>query len=191
MNEKQLQKISGTVEDIIYKNASNGYTILDLDMNGTLTTVVGEIGNVDEGEELILEGEYVNNPKYGVQFKALICERKLPETAYAIQKYLASGVIKGIGPTLAKNIVDTFGEKSLEIIENNPEELVRVKGFTKKKVETVRQELQRVFGIRKLMNYLGTFGVSPTTAIKAWKKWGQFSIDIIKENPYALCDFGI
>ncbi len=191
LNEKQLQKISGTVEDIIYKNASNGYTILDLDMNGTLTTVVGEIGNVDEGEELILEGEYVNNPKYGVQFKALICERKLPETAYAIQKYLASGVIKGIGPTLAKNIVDTFGEKSLEIIENNPEELVRVKGFTKKKVETVRQELQRVFGIRKLMNYLGTFGVSPTTAIKAWKKWGQFSIDIIKENPYALCDFGI
>ena len=152
MNEKQLQKISGTVEDIIYKNASNGYTILDLDMNGTLTTVVGEIGNVDEGEELVLEGEYVNNPKYGVQFKALICERKLPETAYAIQKYLASGVIKGIGPTLAKNIVDTFGEKSLEIIENNPEELVRVKGFTKKKVETVRQELQRVFGIRKLMN---------------------------------------
>ena len=191
MEEKELIKISGTVEGIVYKNPSNGYVILELDYNNTLITVVGEIGNVDEGEELYLEGEYVNNPKYGVQFKALVCERKMPETAHAIQKYLSSGVIKGIGPALAKNIVDVFGEKSLEIIENNPEQLAKVKGFTKKKIETVRQELQRVFGMRKLMNYLEAFKISPAIAIKAWKKWGQFSIDIIKDNPYALCDFGV
>ena len=191
MEEKELIKISGTVETIVYKNPSNGYVILELDFNNTLITVVGEIGNVDEGEELYLEGEYVNNPKYGVQFKALVCERKMPETAHAIQKYLSSGVIKGIGPALAKNIVDVFGEKSLEIIENNPEQLAKVKGFTKKKIETVRQELQRVFGMRKLMNYLEVFKISPAIAIKAWKKWGQFSIDIIKDNPYALCDFGV
>lgn len=191
MEEKKLTKISGTVEAIVYKNPSNGYVILELDSNNTLITVVGEIGNVDEGEELYLEGEYVNNPKYGVQFKALVCERKMPETAHAIQKYLSSGVIKGIGPALAKNIVDVFGEKSLEIIENNPEQLAKVKGFTKKKIETVRQELQRVFGMRKLMNYLEAFKISPAIAIKAWKKWGQFSIDIIKDNPYALCEFGV
>lgn len=191
MGENELVKISGTVEGIVYKNPSNGYVILELDFNNTLITVVGEIGDVDEGEELYLEGEYVNNPKYGVQFKALICERKMPETAHAIQKYLSSGVIKGIGPALAKNIVDVFGEKSLEIIENNPEQLAKVKGFTKKRVETVRQELQRVFGMRKLMDYLKDFGISPAIAIKAWKKWGQFSIDIIKDNPYALCDFGV
>jgi len=191
LGENELVKISGTVEGIVYKNPSNGYVILELDFNNTLITVVGEIGDVDEGEELSLEGEYVNNPKYGVQFKALICERKMPETAHAIQKYLSSGVIKGIGPALAKNIVDVFGEKSLEIIENNPEQLAKVKGFTKKRVETVRQELQRVFGMRKLMDYLKDFGISPAIAIKAWKKWGQFSIDIIKDNPYALCDFGV
>ncbi|MBR3921210.1 MAG: ATP-dependent RecD-like DNA helicase [Oscillospiraceae bacterium] len=191
MEEKELIKISGTVESVVYKNPSNGYVILELDSNNILITVVGEIGNIDEGEELYLEGEYVNNPKYGVQFKAFVCERKMPETAYAIQKYLSSGVIKGIGPALAKNIVDAFGEKSLEIIENNPEQLAKVKGFTKKKVETVKQELQRVFGMRKLMNYLETFKISPAIAIKAWKKWGQFSIDIIKENPYSLCDFGV
>lgn len=191
LEEKELIKISGTVESVVYKNLSNGYVILELDSNNILITVVGEIGNVDEGEELYLEGEYVNNPKYGVQFKAFVCERKMPETAYAIQKYLSSGVIKGIGPALAKNIVDAFGEKSLEIIENNPEQLAKVKGFTKKKVETVKQELQRVFGMRKLMNYLETFKISPAIAIKAWKKWGQFSIDIIKENPYSLCDFGV
>jgi len=191
LEEKELVKISGTVESIVYKNPSNGYIILELDFNNTLVTVVGEIGNVDEGEELYLEGEYVNNPKYGVQFKALVCERKMPETAHAIQKYLSSGVIKGIGPALAKNIVDVFGEKSLEIIENNPEQLAKVKGFTKKKIETVRQELQRVFGMRKLMSYLEVFKISPAIAIKAWKKWGQFSIDIIKDNPYALCDFGV
>lgn len=191
MEEKQLIKISGTVESIVYKNPSNGYVILELDSEGTFITVVGEIGSVDEGEELYLEGEYVNNPKYGVQFKALICERKMPETAYAIQKYLSSGVIKGIGPALAKNIVDTFGEKSLEVIENNPEKLAKVKGFTKKKIENVRQELQRVFGMKKLMNYLEIYKISPAVAIKAWKKWGQFSLDIIKDNPYALCDFGV
>lgn len=191
MEEKELLKISGTVETVVYKNSSNGYVILELDYNNTLVTVVGEIGDVDEGEELYLEGEYVNNPKYGVQFKALICERKMPETAHAIQKYLSSGVIKGIGPVLAKNIVDVFGEKSLEIIENEPEQLAKVKGFTKKKIEIVRQELQRVFGMRKLMNYLEVFRISPAIAIKAWKKWGQFSIDIIKDNPYALCDFGV
>ncbi|MBR4092550.1 MAG: ATP-dependent RecD-like DNA helicase [Oscillospiraceae bacterium] len=191
MEEKELTKISGTVEAIVYKNPSNGYVILELDSNNTLITVVGEIGNIEEGEELYLKGEYVNNPKYGVQFKALVCERKMPETAHAIQKYLSSGVIKGIGPALAKNIVDVFGGKSLEIIENNPEQLAKVKGFTKKKIETVRQELQRVFGMRKLMNYLEAFKISPAIAIKAWKKWGQFSIDIIKDNPYALCDFGV
>lgn len=191
MEEKELIKLSGTVETIVYKNPSNGYVILELDSDNTLITVVGEIGNVDEGEELYLEGEYVNNPKYGVQFKALVCERKMPETAHAIQKYLSSGVIKGIGPALAKNIVDVFGERSLEIIENNPEELAKVKGFTKKKIENVRQELQRVFGMRKLMNYLEVFKISPAIAIKAWKKWGQFSIDIIKDNPYALCDLGV
>ena len=191
MEEKELIKLSGTVETIVYKNQSNGYVILELDSDNTLITVVGEIGNVDEGEELYLEGEYVNNPKYGVQFKALVCERKMPETAHAIQRYLSSGVIKGIGPALAKNIVDVFGERSLEIIENNPEELAKVKGFTKKKIENVRQELQRVFGMRKLMNYLEVFKISPAIAIKAWKKWGQFSIDIIKDNPYALCDLGV
>ena len=191
MEEKELTKISGTVEAIVYKNPSNGYVILELDSNNTLITVVGEIGNIEEGEELYLKGEYVNNPKYGVQFKALVCERKMPETAHAIQKYLSSGVIKGIGPALAKNIVDVFGEKSLEIIENNPEQLAKVKGFTKKKIETVRQELQRVFGMRKLMNYLEAFKISPAIAIKAWKKWGQFSIDIINDNPYALCEFGV
>lgn len=191
MEEKQLIKISGTVESIVYKNISNGYVILELDSEGTLITVVGEIGSVDEGEELYLEGEYVNNPKYGVQFKALICERKMPETAHAIQKYLSSGVIKGIGPALAKNIVDVFGEKSLEVIENSPEKLAKVKGFTKKKIENVRQELQRVFGMKKLMSYLEIYKISPSIAIKAWKKWGQFSLDIIKDNPYALCDFGV
>ena len=117
LEEKELIKISGTVEGIVYKNPSNGYVILELDSDNTLITVVGEIGNVDEGEELYLEGEYVNNPKYGVQFKALVCERKMPETAHAIQKYLSSGVIKGIGPALAKNIVcssiPTFSIKAI------------------------------------------------------------------------------
>ncbi len=191
MAENEIIKISGIVDTVVYRNVNNGYSIIELDMGDVLTTVVGEIGNVEEGEELELSGEYVTNAKYGVQFKASLCERKLPETAYAIQKYLGSGAIKGIGPALAKSIVEEFGERSLEVIENSPELLVKVKGITAKKVDKISSEFQRIFGIRKLMNHLAQYEVSPSVAISAWKKWGQFSIDIINENPYSLCSYGV
>ena len=188
---KELVKIEGCVENILFRNIENGYVVLDLDMGSALTTVVGELGNIDEGEELCLTGEYITHPKFGVQFKAYLCERKLPETSFAIQKYLSSGVIKGIGPTLAKRIVEEFGDKTLDIIENNAEELLKVKGISPKKLDEISQEFKRIFGIRRLMIYLAQYSVPPAVAIKAWKKWGQFSFDIINENPYALCDFGI
>ncbi len=193
MEEKKLIKISGIVDSVVYRNINNGYAVIELDMGDVLTTVVGEIGNVEEGEELELSGEYVNNTKYGVQFRASLCERKLPETVYAIQKYLGSGVIKGIGPALAKSIVEEFGDRSLEIIENSPELLVKVKGITAKKVDAISSEFQRIFGIRKLMNYLSAYEIAPFIAISAWKKWGQFSVEIIEENPYSLCadDIGL
>ncbi len=188
MKNEEFVHIEGTVENILFKNVSNGYIVLDLDMGTALTTVVGELGDIEEGEELCLTGQYITHSKFGVQFKAVICERKLPETAYAIQKYLSSGAIKGIGPTIAKRIVDEFGERSLMILENSPDELIKVKGITLKKIDEISQELRRIFGIRKLMNYLSQYNISPSSSVKAWKKWGQFSLDIINENPYSLCD---
>lgn len=187
----ELVNIEGSVDKVLFKNIENGYIVLDLDMGNALATVVGNLGNIDEGEELRLTGEYITHPKFGVQFKAQLCERKLPETAFAIQKYLSSGVIKGIGPSLAKKIVEEFGDKTLDIIENNPAELLKIKGISPNKHQEITQEFKRIFGIRRLMMYLVQFAVPPIISIRVWKKWGQFSIDIIQENPYALCDFGI
>lgn len=191
MQENKIYKITGIVDSVMFKNDQNGYIVLDLDIGSEMVTVVGELGNIDEGEELVVMGDYVTHPKFGIQFSAQYCERKLPETAYAIQKYLSSGVVKGIGPTLSKRIVDAFGEASLDIIENNPSRLMEIKGISPKKYEDISIEFQKIFGIRKLMLYLSKFSIPPAIAIKTWKRWGTYSIEMIKENPYCLCNPGI
>ncbi len=189
--QDRLITIEGSVDTVLFRNADNGYIVLDLDTGSDYVTVVGELGNVDAGEELRLTGEYVTHPKFGAQFKASVCERKMPATASAILKYLSSGVIKGIGPTMAKRIVENFGEKSLEIIENDPDRLLEIKGISKKKVDEIALEFKRIFGIRSLMIFLSQYNVLPSVAVNVWKRWGQFSVDVIKENPYVLCRNGI
>ncbi len=189
--ESVVQTIDGVVEDIIFRNSVNGYVVLDLNTGSDYVTVVGELGNVEEGEDLEITGSFTSHPKFGMQFKAQVYERKLPATTSSILKYLSSGVIKGIGKTTAKRIVDEFGDKSLEIIEKEPEKLTAIKGITKQKVEDISLEFQRICGIRALMIFLSKYGVSPSIAVGAWRKWGQFAIEVIQDNPYALCNFGI
>lgn len=183
--------IDGTVDTVLFLNEQNGYTVLDLDTGGDYVTVVGELGAVEEGEELKLGGKYVNHPKFGAQFRAETCQRKLPATESAILKYLSSGVIKGVGPTLAKRMVEQFGEKTLEVMENSPEELTCVRGMSKKKAEEIALEFKRIFGIRALMIFLTGFGVPPSAAAAAWKRWGQFAVEMIRSDPYLLCSRGI
>lgn len=189
--ENQNVNIEGVVDSILFTNPNNGYIVLELDAGDKFITVVGLLGNIEVGEELALTGHYTMHPRFGSQFCADVCTRKLPETSAAILKYLSSGVIKGIGTTLAKRIVDEFGDKTLDIIENEPEKLVNVKGFTQKKAEEVAIEFKRIYGIRTLMIFLSQYNVQPSFALKAWKKWGQYAVDVIKENPYVLCGFGI
>lgn len=190
-SENELIHIEGTVDTVLFCNEQNGYIVLDLDTGSDYVTVVGELGTIEEGEELRLTGKYVNHPKFGSQFRAEACERKLPATESAILKYLSSGVIKGIGPTLAKRLVDEFGDKTLEVIESSPEDMVRVKGMSAKKAEEIAQEFKRIFGVRSLMIFLAGYGVSPSAAVSAWKRWGQFAVEMIKSNPYLLCGNGI
>ena len=189
--ENELIHIEGTVETVLFCNEQNGYIVLDLDTGGDYVTVVGELGTIEEGEELRLTGKYVTHPKFGAQFRAEACERKLPATEAAILKYLSSGVIKGIGPTLAKRMVEEFGDKTLEVIENTPEDLIKVKGMSAKKADEISQEFKRIFGIRALMIFLAGYGVFPSVAVSAWKRWGQFAVEQIKANPYILCSQGI
>ena len=183
--------IDGIVNSVIFSNPNNGYIVLELDSKDKMVTVVGELGNIEIGEELNLTGKYIQHPRFGTQFQAEVCTRKLPETSAAILKYLSSGIIKGIGNALAKRIVDEFGEKSLEVLENEPEKLLKIRGFNKNKVDEVSIEYKRIHGIRNLMIFLSQYNIQPSFALKAWKKWGQYAVDVIKENPYVLCEYGI
>lgn len=189
--EDNTIKIEGTVENVLFRNESNGYIVLEIDSKGELITVVGTLGDIDDGEHLSLVGKYVTHSKFGVQFQAEYCDRKLPNTAINIQKYLSSGAIKGIGPSFAKKIVDEFGERTLEIMENEPMKLMQIKGITPKKCDSIAAEVKKIFNLRILMTYLAGYGIKAQYAMKAFQKWDLNSMEMIKNNPYILCEYGI
>ncbi|WRS27510.1 ATP-dependent RecD-like DNA helicase [Oscillospiraceae bacterium MB08-C2-2] len=185
--EPKLEKITGTVEEIIFTNEENGFTVCLLSDGREMITVVGEMPGVAAGEQLTVTGRYTAHPTYGTRFKAELYERELPATSAAILKYLSSGSIKGIGPAMARRIVDAFGLDSLRILEQDPERLSTIKGITLKKAQEISQEYKHLFGIRSVMVSLAQYGLEPSIAIKAWKQWGTMAVDIIQENPYELC----
>lgn len=187
----KLEKIQGEVDSIIYRNEENGFAVLMLAVDDELVTVVGEMGNVEEGEELVCTGEFTVHAKFGEQFKCSMCERSLPTTAASIQRYLASGVIGGIGAVIAKRIVAKFGEASLKVIETEPEKLAEIEGITPKKAKKISQEFKTTFAVRSLMIYLSSFDIPTAIGVKAWKRWGDSAEALIKSNPYVLCAFGV
>lgn len=183
--------IHGSVDSVTYRNDDNGFAVITLDQNGTPLTVVGELGNVEEGEELELTGTYTTHPKFGEQFKAELCIRSLPVEASAIQRYLAGGVIKGIGPVTARYIVKKFGADSLDIIENHPDQLATVDGITKAKATAFCEEFKKVNGIREVLTYFTRCRIPALYGIRAWKKYGTKTLSLVEENPYILCGYGI
>ena len=190
-NEKSLLELSGSVERVVYHNDKNQYTVLELAAADGLVTVVGSFPFVSEGEELRVYGAWDVHPSFGEQFKATAFERARPASTAAMLKYLSSGAVKGIGPATARRVIQTFGAKALEVIENEPERLSQIKGITKEKALEISQELQRVYGIRELMAFLGAYGVRPEDAVLVWKEYGQGSISCIQEDPYCLCGPGL
>ncbi len=191
MGENGLLELCGTVEHVVYHNDKNQYTVLEMSAGDERVTVVGGFPFVSEGEELQVYGTWDTHPSFGQQFKAQTFERARPATAAAMLKYLASGAVKGIGPATARRIVEAFGEKALEVIENEPERLSQVKGITKEKARAMGEELKRVYGIRELMAYLGAYGVRPEESVLVWKAYGEDSVPCIQEDPYRLCEEGI
>ncbi len=187
----ELLHIEGSVENIIYTNEDNGYIVLDLKSKDEKITVVGLLGNIEEGEILILEGNYTTHKKYGIQFSAEYCERKLPDKAVNIEKYLASGAIKGIGPGLAKKIVKFFGDNTLNIMEKNPDKLCQIKGISPKKCREITNESQKIFLLRIITSYLAQYEIKAQYAMKLYRKYGTDSMNLLKVNPYILCSEGI
>ncbi|MBQ9375718.1 MAG: ATP-dependent RecD-like DNA helicase [Ruminococcus sp.] len=188
---EKLEKIKGEVDSIIYRNDENGFAVIMLACDDELITVVGELGNVEEGEELVCTGELTVHKKFGEQFKCSLCERSLPKTKSAIQRYLASGVISGIGTVLAKRIVAKFGDESLEVIESDPERLVEIEGITIKKAKKMSAEFKQTFAVRSLMIYLSSFDIPVSIGVRAWKRWGDSAESMIKTNPYVMCRYGV
>ncbi len=190
-----LEELQGQIERITYTSEETGYTVARLKVYGRkdLVTIVGNILSPMAGEILRMKGEWSSHPKYGEQFKVASYETKVPATIFGIEKYLGSGLIKGIGPVMAKRIVKMFGEESLDIIEHKSERLAEVEGIGDKRVGMIRQAWAEQKDIRDVMLFLQSNGVGPGYATKIFKQYGRDSIKVVTENPYrmAMDIFGI
>ena len=187
MEQKEWIELIGTVDEIIYSNEENGYTVLSLEtQDGNSVTVTGCLPFAAPGEQLVLHGNWTRHPAHGRQFQADAAERTLPKGAEAIYEYLASRVIKGVGPATASVIVSAFGEKSLDVIEHEPEKIAGLKGISLKKAQEMRDALHRQLGLRRLMEFLVGHGMKPQYAIRLYRFFGDRSLEIVQENPYIL-----
>jgi exodeoxyribonuclease V alpha subunit len=191
VDQEKLLEMTGTVEQLVFRNEKNGYSVVELNSGGELVTVVGEIPGVSVGEGLHVVGNWVNSANYGTQFKVEAFERSRPETASAVLKYLSSGAVKGVGPGTAQKIVDLFGETALQVMEKEPERLCVIRGITKERAEKISGELIRVGGMREMMAKMGGLGITPEEAVRIWKIFGADADQRIAENPYCLCSEGL
>ena len=181
-------KLEGYVEHIIYRNTENGYSVLNLVSDGEETTVVGTFHYISEGELLELEGEYTEHPLYGQQFHMERFEVKVPQDALAMERYLGSGAIKGIGAALAARIVRRFGAKTFEIMEREPERLAEIKGISERKAREIAGQMEEKRELRQAMVFLQEYGISVNLAVKVYERYGQEIYRIVKENPYRLAE---
>lgn len=183
-----LTDLQGQIERITYTNEENGYTIAKLKVygQGDLVTVVGNLMAPTPGEIIKMRGEWANHPKYGEQFKIVHYKTSVPASVFGIQKYLGSGLIKGIGPIMAKRITKLFGKKTLDVIEEDVERLLEVEGIGQKRIDMIRRAWEAQKEIREVMLFLQSHGVSSGYATKIFKQYGDRSIQVVKENPYRL-----
>jgi exodeoxyribonuclease V alpha subunit len=187
-NPHELVETSGLVERIIFQSEQTGYTVCDLsDESGELLTLVGVMPFLTEGETIKAMGRWEVHSSYGRQFKVEYYEKELPSSIPAILKYLSSRAVRGIGPVTAERIVEKFGEDTFDVIENHPEMLADIQGISRKKAEEISETFRAQFGIRSVMMFCRDF-VGPSAAVKIYQRWGGSAIDMIRANPYVLCD---
>lgn len=181
-------EIKGEVQDIIYKNEINSYTIATFKTSEEETTVVGYLPFINSGDTLKVNGVFIEHQEYGRQFKIETFEKIMPQTLDALERYLANGTIKGIGPATAKKIVETFGEETINIFKFEPKMLSNIKGITEEKAISIAEEFIANWEIWQLVGFLDKFGVGPQSAEKIYKTLGTNAIEEIETNPYILVD---
>lgn len=186
---KEKIEITGTVKNIVFRSEQNGYTVFKLKINDEKIIIcTGYFAQINESESINITGNFVIHPVYGEQFKVISIEKKIPVTNENIEKYLSSGIIKGIGPKIAERIVKTFGSKTFDIIENNYERLSKVRGITKKFAKLINATFMEINRSRNIMIYLQSLDITPAYIAKIQKKYGDDTINMIKINPYRLTD---
>lgn len=180
--------IEGPIEEIIFRNEQNGYTVFVLDFKTTSVVCVGKLVSANVGENLALDGEYVNNSKYGYQFAFSSYEVILPSTLAGIEKYLSSGLIKGVGPVTAKNIVEHFKEQTFDIIEMSPSSLAEVRNISIKKAIEIGEKFKELKKLQNSVMFLQKYNISTNMALKIYDIYGANTIEIVKNNPYRLVE---
>lgn len=183
-----MEQLAGYVEHIIYRNADNGYTVLNLVSGEEEITCVGIFSAIAEGENIEAFGDYTDHPTYGQQFKVERFEEKAPEDRESIERYLGSGAIKGIGLALAARIVRRFKEDTFRIIEEEPERLAEIKGISDRKAMEIASQVNEKRDLRQAMIFLQQYGITMNLAVKVYQAYGQEVYRIIKENPFQLAD---
>lgn len=185
-----MTKIRCVVERITYQNPENGYSVLKVHIKGYdgLVPVVGNLLDANVGSVIIAEGNWKVDGKYGRQFLAEKWEETLPATVYGMEKYLGSGLVKGVGPKFAKRIVQRFGVDTFTVIEDDIQLLVQVEGIGKKRIRQIAESWKRQKEVKNIMLFLQEHDVSTAFAAKIYKQYGSESIEKVRENPYRLAD---
>ena len=191
----KLVDLQGHIERVSFVNEENGYTIARLKVAGRRdpVTVVGSMMNPTPGEKVRMKGEWTNHPRFGEQFRFAFCESSVPATVYGIEKYLGSGLIKGIGPVMARRMVEKFGEATLEVIDSESSRLQEVEGIGEKRIGMIRKAWDEQREIRTIMLFLQSHEVSAAYAARIFRQYGNAAVKILQENPYRLATdiFGI
>ena len=183
-----LENLEGTVEQVIYSNEENGYTVCDMSTEDDIVTVCGIMPMLNEGDTLRVYGKWVHNARYGRQFSVEQYERVMPADTASILRYLSSRAIKGIGPKTAVKIVEAFGEDSFDVIENHPDWLAdTIKGISRKMALAASESFKEQAGIRNAMMFFRDYFGAATT-VRIYKQWGSAAVDVAKKNPYRLCN---
>ena len=189
----EQNQLEGVISAIIYQNEENGYTILRLDVGEEEITVVGAMPGVSPGEYLTVKGRWVRHATYGQQFRADVAERKLPEGIKEIFHYLASGAIKGVGKATARQLIEAFGEDVLNVIEEHPEELAKLRGVSPKRARQISESFRNQMGMRRLMEFLSRYEIPLELAMPLRRAYGDVALEVLKNNPYILVEgeFGV
>jgi len=182
------EEISGLIERVTFHNEENGFCVLRVKTPGRRdeTTVIGSLPSVTAGEWLVAEGRWVRDKEHGLQFKASAMKTVPPTTVAGIERYLSRGLVKGIGPVLAKKLVARFGADVLAVIEKRPAELQAVDGIGPKRRERIAHAWQEAKQVREIMLFLHSHGVSTSRAVRIFKTYGEQAIEKVRENPYML-----